>query len=80
MTLVASALFLSALAVSVFAIWATVGDALPRINAVIAEEFEPVVRSERRISFGEIRHRQQRSADVIFLRPVLLRQEFKLAA
>jgi hypothetical protein len=80
MTLVASIFFLSALVMSVFAIWATINRAMPRINAVIAEEFGPVVRSERRISFGKMKHAKQSSGDVIFLRPVLLKQEFKLAA
>ena len=81
MTLIASILFIAALAGSVFAIWATVRSAMPRINAVIAGEFAPVIKSERRISFGAVKHvAVSQSAEVIFLRPVLLGEEFKLAA
>ena len=81
MTLVASVLFIAALAASVFAIWATVSLAVPRINAVIAEEFMPSVKTERRIIFGAVKHiSRSRSAEVIFLRPVTLTEEFKLAA
>lgn len=81
MTLIASLLFLVALAASVFAVCVTLKNALPRINEVIAEEFAPVMKTERRISFGPVKQRTaQRSADVIFLRPVLMGQEFKLAA
>ena len=81
MTLVASVLFIAALAASVFAIWATVSLAVPRINAVIAGEFMPLVKTERRITFGAVKHiSHSRSAEVIFLRPVTLTEEFKLAA
>ena len=81
MTLIASILFIAALAASVFAIWATVSLAMPRISAVIAEEFMPLVKTERRITFGVVRHTSRsRSAEVIFLRPVTLSEEFKLAA
>jgi hypothetical protein len=82
MTLIASILFLSALAASVFAIAVTVGDAMPRIADVIEAEFGPVMQTERRINFGLIRQRQaMRSAEVLAF-PARLRSEteYKLAA
>ncbi len=81
MTLIASILFIAALTASVFAIWATVNSAMPRINAIIAEEFTPAIKTARRISFGAVKPQSvSHSAEVIFLRPVMLSQEFKLAA
>ena len=81
MTLIASILFIAALTASVFAIWATVNSAMPRINEIIAEEFTPAIKTARRISFGAVKPQSvSHSAEVIFLRPVMLSQEFKLAA
>ena len=81
MTLIASILFIAAVAAAVFAILATVRSAMPRINSVIAEQFSPVVKTERRINSGAVKHLPvSQSAEVIFLRPVMLSQEFKLAA
>lgn len=47
MTLVASILFLSALAISVFAIAATIGDSMPRIIEVVEDAMGPQMRKER---------------------------------
>ncbi len=82
MTLIASILFLSALAGSVMVIVVTVRDAMPRIADIVEAEFAPVMQTERRISFGPVKQRQvMRVADVVAF-PVRLRSapEYKLAA
>jgi hypothetical protein len=82
MTIVASVLFLSALAASVFAIASTIRNAMPRIREVIGAEFGPQITIERRISFGPVRYLQAvRPANVVAF-PLVVRadQEFKLAA
>jgi hypothetical protein len=63
MTLVASLLFATALAASLAVIYLTLLHGMPRIEEVIETEFAPVVKAERRISFGEVKGR--RSADII---------------
>ena len=82
MTLIASILFLFALAASVLVIAVTVGDAMPRIADVIEAEFGPAIQTERRINFGPVRqHQAMRSAEVLAF-PARLRSEpeYKLAA
>lgn len=82
MTIIASILFISALAVSVFAIAVTIGNALPRIRDVIEAEFGPEVTIERRVIFGRVRHGgAARRANVLaFPLAARVEQEFKLAA
>jgi hypothetical protein len=82
MTLIASILFLSALAASVLVIAATVNGAMSRIIDVIEAEFAPALKTERRISFGPVKQRQAaRTADVVaFPSRVRSRPEYKLAA
>jgi hypothetical protein len=82
MTLVASILFLSALAASAFAIAVTIGNALPRIRDVIEAEFGPTVTIERRVNFGPVRHLGAAlKANVVpFPMAARVEQEFKLAA
>ena len=82
MTIIASILFISALAVSVFAIAVTIGNALPRIRDVIEAEFGPEVTIERRVIFGRVRHvGAARRANVLaFPMAARVEQEFKLAA
>jgi hypothetical protein len=82
MTLIASILFISALAASVLTIASTVGDAMPRIIDMFDAEFAPVMQTERRITFGPVKQRQVvRSAKVVAF-PLRLRgePEYKLAA
>jgi hypothetical protein len=57
MTIVASLLFLTALGLSVGAIFLTVRNAMPRIREVVAMEFAGKVARERRITCGEMRRR-----------------------
>ncbi len=79
MTLIASLLFVTALAASIGVIVLTLGKAMPRITEVIEMEFAPAVQMERRIFFGEVKGR--RSAEVIaFPRMVKGKEEFRLAA
>jgi hypothetical protein len=79
MTLIASLLFVTAFAASIGVIVLTIGNAMPRINEIIEMEFAPVVQSERRIFFGEVKGR--RSAQVIaFPRIARVDEELKLAA
>ena len=55
MTLIASLIFAVAFAGSIAVIVLTIGNAMPRIVQVIEMEFAPVLKAERRITFGEIR-------------------------
>ena len=81
MTLVVSFVFLSALAASTLAIARTVRHAMPRILDIIETEFEPVVVRQRNVTFGVVRARQKRSAEIVALRQsVRIDQEFLLAA
>jgi hypothetical protein len=82
MTIIASILFLSALAASAFAISITIGNAMPRIRQVVENEFAPAMQRERRINFGPVQHRQVvRTAEVVAF-PAWVRSapEYKLAA
>lgn len=82
MTLIASILFLTALAASVLGIAATLSDAMPRITQVVEDEFGPAIHTERRINFGAVKRRTvARSAELVAF-PVMARAatEFKLAA
>ncbi len=82
MTLIASILFLSALAASVLVIAVTVSDAMPRIFEIVDSEFAPAVKAERRIAFGPVKQRQvARIAEVVaFPTGVWAEPEYKLAA
>lgn len=81
MTLVASFIFLSALAVSALAIARTIGHAMPRIIEIIEAEFEQVVLKKRRVTLGAIRVQESRSGEVIVLqRSMRVEREFQLAA
>jgi hypothetical protein len=82
MTLIASILFLTALAASVLVIAGTLSDAMPRITQVVEAKFGPAIQTERRINFGTVKQRQVvRSAEVVAF-PGMVRAvtEFKLAA
>jgi hypothetical protein len=57
MTIVASLLFLTALGLSVGAIFLTMRNAMPRIREVVEIEFAGEVARERRIICGEMRRR-----------------------
>lgn len=56
MTLIASLLFVVALAGSVGVITLTLRNALPRIREVVDMEFAPAMQHARRINFGEVRY------------------------
>lgn len=56
MTLIASLLFVVALAASVGVIMLSLRNALPRIREVVDMEFAPAVEHARRINFGEVRY------------------------
>ncbi len=55
MTIIASLLFLTALGLSVGAIFLTMRNAMPRIQEVIDMEFTPAMQRERRIILGDMR-------------------------
>jgi hypothetical protein len=79
MTLVASLLFAIALFGSIAVIYMTVKQAMPRIAEVIELEFAPVVQTERRVIFGEIKG--ARSAEIIaFPQFAEAAQDIRLAA
>lgn len=81
MTLIASVLFLSALAVSILAIARTIGHAMPRILEIIEGEFQPVLATQRKVIYGTIRVQQKQSAQVVaFRHPACVEREFQLAA
>lgn len=56
MTLIASLLFVVALAASIGVITLTLRNALPRIREVVDMEFAQAIQHARRINFGEIRY------------------------
>lgn len=56
MTLIASLLFVGALAASIAVITLTLRSAWPRIREVVDMEFAPSVQHARRINFGEVRY------------------------
>lgn len=56
MTLVASLLFVVALAASVGVIALTLRNAMPRIREVVELEFAPAVPRARQINFGQVRY------------------------
>lgn len=79
MTLIASLLFIVALAASVGAIVLTLRNAMPRILKVVELEFAPAVPRARQINFGEVRY--CKVAQVIaFPTPARASEEFLLAA
>lgn len=82
MTLIASLLFAIALFASVGIIMLTVANAMPRINQIIEMEFAPVVQSERRIFFGEVKGlKPAHAAQVVaFPRKVASNEDYRLAA
>ncbi len=81
MTLVASLLFLSALAASSLTIARTIRRAMPRIVEIIEAEFEPVVLTQRKVTFGVVRVQQRRSAEILALRQsIRVEREYQLAA
>lgn len=55
MTIIASLVFLIALAASVGVIMLTIRNAMPRIQEVIEMEFAPAMQHERRIIVGDMR-------------------------
>jgi hypothetical protein len=63
MTLIISLLFATAFVMSIGAIMLTINNAMPRISAVIGQEFAPAIHAGRRINFGEVK--RHRSAEVI---------------
>ncbi len=79
MTIVASLLFVVALAASVAVMILTVRSAMPRIREVVDMEFAPAVQIERRIILGEMR---RAVAAPIIAFPVTARQavDIRLAA
>lgn len=56
MTLIASLLFVVALATSIGVIVLTFSNALPRIREVVDMEFTPTIQQARRINFGDVRY------------------------
>jgi len=82
MTLIASILFLTALAASVLTIAFTLSDAMPRIADIFEAEFAPAKQTDRRINYGAVKRLSAvRSAEIVAF-PMMLRAhtEFKLAA
>ena len=56
MNLIASLLFVVALAASIGVIVLTLRNALPRIREVVDLEFTPAIQHARRINFGDVRY------------------------
>ena len=79
MTIVASLLFVTALAASLAVIMLTIRSAMPRIREVVELEFAPSVQRQRRIILGEMR--RPTPAPIIAF-PVVIRAqiEARLAA
>jgi hypothetical protein len=82
MIVVVGLLFATAFLSSIYVITTTIGNALPRIQQVVALEFGPAVALERRITFGEIKGRKLPPvAEVIaFPRKAAVEVEYLLAA
>ena len=82
MTLIASLLFLTALAASVLTFAFTVRDSLPRISEVIEGEFMQAKPIDRRIYYGAVKRLRALGSAEIAVFPVTIRAktEFKLAA
>lgn len=79
MTLIASLLFVVALAASVGVIVLTLRTAMPRIREVVELEFAPAVPRARQVNFGEVRY--CKVAHVIaFPTPARASEGFLLAA
>lgn len=78
MTLIASLLFVVALAASVGVITLTLRNAMPRIREVVDMEFAPAVQHARRINFGEVRY--CKGAQIIAFPTVARAQENLLLA
>jgi hypothetical protein len=78
MTLIASLLFVVALAGSVGVITLTLRNALPRIREVVDIEFAPAMQHARRINFGEVRY--CKAAEVIAFPVAARRSEGLLLA
>ncbi len=78
MTLIASLLFVVALAASVGVITLTLRNAMPRIREVVDMEFVPAVQHARRINFGEVRY--CKAAQIIAFPTVARTQENLLLA
>lgn len=71
MILIASLLFVGALAASIGVITLTLRNALPRIREVLDMEFAPAMQQTRRINFGEVRY--CKAAEIIAF-PVVARK------
>ena len=82
MTLVASLLFVTALATSIGVIALTLRDAMPRIVEVIETEFASAMQIERKIVFGEVKGLNGMAAKVVVFpaRALVISTEYKLAA
>lgn len=82
MIVVVGLLFATAFLASVYVMTTTIGNALPRIQQVVALEFGPAAAFERRITFGEIKGRKLLPvAEVIaFPRKAVVEVDYRLAA
>lgn len=82
MIVVVGLLFATAFLASVYVMTTTIGNALPRIQQVVALEFGPAAACERRITFGEIKGRKLLPvAEVIaFPRKAVVEGDYRLAA
>jgi hypothetical protein len=82
MTLVASLLFIAALAMSVGVITLTMKHSMVRIKEVIEMEFAPAVKTERRIIFGEVRGRKVPASGhvIAFPRKIVGDIDYRIAA
>ena len=82
MTLIASLFFAIALAASIGVIVLTVGNAMPRIMEVVEMEFAPVIQTERRIVFGELKmtKRVAEAEVILFPRKSVAALDYRLAA
>ncbi|WP_373476945.1 hypothetical protein [Sphingorhabdus sp.] len=82
MIVVVGLLFATAFLSSIYVITTTIGNALPRVQQVVALEFGPATAFERRITFGEIKGRKSLPiAEVIaFPRKAVVEVDYLLAA
>ena len=79
MTIVASLLFVVALAASIAVIALTIRSAMPRIREVVELEFAPTVQLQRRIILGEMR-RPTPAPIIAFPLVIRTQSEARLAA